>query len=366
MSLKLMSLKAVSLQGFVLGISIALAACGGNSAQSLGVPSNTSNVQMPLTSVASHGLSFETATKPQTHVETRVSRAAATTKTVLFVADEQKGDVVMFAWPRLKSLGTISVPSAAGECSDAKGNVWVTSAGGTATGNKVLEYSHSGTLLNTVDDSYGYPVACAINPKTGALAIADIAGASGGSGNVLIYPNLSSTPTVLTNPAQYGYYFMGYDKKGQLWVDGDQFLTVSEIGFILSRCGTSTCKTINLTGGTIYFPGMVQWDSSASKWVIGDQSCGAKNTQNSCVYSVSRSGVIGKKTPLLNKAGGRLCDMLQGTLADTGKVLIGSDITCQSIPGSVYEWAYPTGGSATKSQDKPAMDTPDGIALSTL
>jgi hypothetical protein len=357
-----MSFKAVSFQGSIVGISIALVACGGNSAQSLGVPGNTSNVQMPLTSVASHGFpGLITPTEAQARFKSWVSLEAKTTKRVLFVADEQKGDVVMFAWPRLKSLGTISMPFAGGECSDAKGNVWVTSV---TTGNNVFEYSHSGTLLNTVDDSYGYPAACAINPKTGALAIADIAGTSGGSGNVLIYPNLSSAPTVLTNPAQYGYYFMGYDNQGQLWVDGIQFITTSKLGFILSKCGTSTCKTVNLTGGTIYFPGMVEWDKSASKWVIGDQLCG--NTQNSCVYSVSRGGVIGTKTPLLNKAGGPLCDMLQGTLADKGKVLIGSDITCQSLPGSVFDWAYPTGGSATKSQDKPAMDTPDGIALSTL
>jgi len=356
-----MSFKTVSLQAFVLGISNALVACGGNSAQSLEVPSDTSGVRLPLTSVASRGfLGLTTPTEARSKVNNWVSAEAKTTKTLVFVADFQKGEVLMFSWPKLKSEGTISVAGPAGECSDASGNVWVTSDGSSSAENKIFEYSHSGSLLNTINDTYGYPSSCAVNPTNGALAVINIEGPSGPPGDVLIYATPSSVPTVLTNPDEYLYYFAGYDNKGHLWEDGQDLVTPSSLKFILSKCGASTCKTIKVTGDTIYFPGMVQWNSSARKWVIGDQSCG--DAQSACVYSVSPKGAIEGQSKLFNTAGGALCDMIQGTLTD--KVLIGEDITCQSDPASVFAWPYPAGGKATKTNDN-GMAAPDGIALST-
>ena len=45
--------------------------------------------------------------------------------------------------------------------------------------------------------------------------------------------------------------------------------------FILSECpaGSSGCSTVTLSGGTVYYPGMVQWSSVNQSWVVGDQLC---------------------------------------------------------------------------------------------
>ena len=38
--------------------------------------------------------------------------------------------------------------------------------------------------------------------------------------------------------------------------------------------GAATAETITLPSNSIYFPGMVEWDSKRRKLVVGDQSCG--------------------------------------------------------------------------------------------
>jgi len=296
-----------------------------------------------------------------------MSPDAKDVRRLYFASDDGTDDVYVFALPSMTLTGTLTgFHEPQGECTDRHGNVYIANT----SALEVLEYSRTGTLLNTYNDSYGYPVGCAVNPVNGDLAVTDKYSTSFSAGQVLVYSSPSSSPTVLTNPAQYQYFFAGYDNAGDLWVDG---LTYSSGGpFILSSCGASSCSTINLSGGTIYFPGAVQWDRTRSEWVVFDQSCG--DTPAACSYPVSGTGVLGSPTTYLNYEGGPVCDLVQAVIAANGKkYAAGGDYEfhgygCSSTSGapnsSFDRWAYSSGGTPTNYTTSYA-NVPSGAAVST-
>ncbi len=280
---------------------------------------------------------------------------------LLFVSDDGNDDVDIFTMPDMKLKGTITdFNQPQGECSDKHGNIYVADTQAT----QVEEFSRTGKLLSAYADSYGYPVGCAVNPVNGNLAVANFVGFKG-HGQVLIFSSPSSTPTMLTNPKQYFYSFLGYDIHGDLWVDGRD----DTKKYILSDCsGAFACETVSLSGGTIYFPGAVQWDQKEYSWVLFDQRCG--NTNAACSYWVSGSGVLGQATNYQNYDGGPLCDMIQGVVAAYGKqYTAGSDYenaSCDAGNSSVNRWQYPAGGEPTDYITMPLAKSfqPAGAAIS--
>jgi hypothetical protein len=282
-------------------------------------------------------------------------------KPLLFVSDASAADVYIYSLPSLKLTGTITgFSQPQGECSDNKGNVWVTDA----NAQTIYELTHHGYLENELSDTSGYPVGCAWDSTTGNLAVMDLFGTGSTSGSVLVYSKGSGSPTSYTNSAQYSYYFGGYDRSGNLFFDGLD----NGGNFMLSElpARASSAHTVKLSGGTIYFPGMVQWDSTRAGLVIGDQSCG--NTYSSCLYQVTiseQAGKIGKQILLEGSSGTPLCDLVQGTLFGTRNTeLAGSDLEfCGSAPSGTYVWPYPGGGAAADANSS-TDSAPVGAAIS--
>lgn len=277
---------------------------------------------------------------------------------LLFMSDTATDTVDAFTMPDMQFKGKLTgFNQPQGECSDTQGNVYITNT----QANQVLEYSRTGALLNTYSDTYGYPVGCAVNPLNGDLAVTDIIGLTG-HGQLLIYTSPSSSPTVLINPDQYNYYFVGYDIHGDLWEDG----RTAKGAYILSGCGGFVCHTINLSGGTINFPGAVQWDQKEYSWVLFDQLCGGKHA--ACSYWVSGSGVLGNATNYVIFNGDPACDLIQGVVAAYGKqYTAGADTEgsgCANAGNSsINRWQYPAGGTPTDYLSK--LVQPDGVAIST-
>lgn len=272
-----------------------------------------------------------------------ISPALARAKSsVLYVSDPGTSDVYAYNVPSLEMIGTITgFSQPQGECSDAKGNVWITDA----NAKTIYELSHHGHLENELADTAGYPDACAWDPTTGNLAVMNIFGIGSTAGSVLIYAHGSqSAPYV--NPDQYFYNFGGYDSAGNLFFDG----RAADGTFVLSELpkGADTAHTLKVTGGVIYFPGMVEWDALKHYLVVGDQSCG--NVYSSCVYAVKigqKSATIARRTDLRDSGGGAVCDLVQGTLFN--KQIAGSDDAfCGSTASATYLWPYPGGGAPTR------------------
>lgn len=279
-----------------------------------------------------------------------------------FASDVDTDDVYIFKLPGMSLIGTITgFGFPAGLCADSHGNVFVTDS----SKEQVFEYSHGGELRNTYNTGlYGEPNGCAIDPATGDLAVAELQGTTKGSmGNVLVYVSPKSLPAVLSNPGQYLYYFAGYGPGGSLWVDGFTY----DLSFILSKCSASNCSTITLSGGTIYFPGNVQWDDSRNEWVIFDGNC--NDTGGACSYPVTASGVLGAPTDYTNYLGAPVCSMVQWSIAKGGNYVVGGDgeqqIGCHSGANPTFDrWGYDGGGNPTKYTTA-GYAFPWGAAIST-
>jgi hypothetical protein len=291
-----------------------------------------------------------------------ISPEAKTTE-VLFVSDSGTDDVYLFKVGTLKHLGTLTgFAEPQGECSDNKGNVWVTNT----DDEDILEYSHAGVLENTLTDTTGYPVGCAWDPTTGNLAVTNIYDLSSEPGAVLVYRHATGSPTAYRSSAQYYYYFAGYDTKGNLFFDGRN----TSGTFVLSELpkGAAKAHSIEVIGGTIYFPGTVEWYATGSYLIVGDQLCG--NINAACLYHLTiakKAGTIAGKTNLKGYTGGHVCELVQGT--EYGTQFLGSDYvystsTCTGTPSTSYEWPFPAGKNPSLYSTGPTEDAPIGAAVS--
>jgi hypothetical protein len=292
------------------------------------------------------------------HHKSWVSPAAKGAPRIMFSSDDSNNDVYMFLLPSFKQVGTLTgFSEPQGMCSDNQGNIYISST----TAFQVLKYSRTGTLLATYTDPYGYPVGCAWDPATGNLAVTDIFDiAYPYDGDVLVYTSPSSAPIELRNPAQYFYYFAGYGPGSSLWLTGRD----ASGAFILSGCGASSCSTIPTSGGTIYFPGAVQWDGTRGEWVVFDQLCNDSNA--ACSYPVSGSGALGTPTDYNDYAGGAVCDLIQAVVAANGKKYVaGGDYDPCGFATSTYDrWPYTAGGTPTNELSN-SYYFPVGAAIST-
>jgi hypothetical protein len=292
----------------------------------------------------------------------RAGSGGGTKGPLLFVSDSTTAMVYVYQLSTLKVVNTVTgLTDPQGECSDTKGDVWVTDAGV----NSIYELSREGRLENTLTAT-AYPVGCASDPTTGNLAVMNLFGSGSGSGShgaVTIYPKRAGRSShQYQNPRQYYYNFGGYDTGGDLFFDGR-----SESGaFMLSELpkGAKRALTIAISGGTIYYPGMVQWDPTKKELIVGDQSCGNAYTA-SCLYAIqiaNKTGTIESTINLLNSSGGQICDLIQAVIYK-GQ-LAGSDKDiCGSSPSTTYVWPYPAGGAPTLSNSS-TDSTPVGAAVS--
>jgi hypothetical protein len=253
----------------------------------------------------------------------------AKTTPLLYVSDYTNSDVDVFEYPRGKRVGrlTTDLDYPQGSCTDKQGNLWITNSGKF----DIVKYAHGGKgPIGSLDDPGYYPVSCSVNPMNGDLAVANIEqNAHGLEGNIAIYKGATGSPAYYSDDFFYSYYFVGYDNQGNLFFDG----TNAEVGangkfeFAELPAGSATPQTIDLTGGSIAFPGNVQWDGK--EMTVGDQS-------NAVIYELSGSAIVGS-TPLTGSS-----DVVQYCIH--GKTVIGPD----AGNATVEYFRYPAGGVATK------------------
>lgn len=234
---------------------------------------------------------------------------------LLYVSDVGTDDVQVYDYPLGTSAGTLTgFNSPIGECVDKAGDVWVTND--TTTVPNLIEYAHGGTSpINTLSDPDQTPTGCSIDRKNGDLAVSN-----NSSGSVSVYKHAEGNPTLYSDPNLPYPYFLGYDNKGDLFVDGQD--ASSAFHYAELPRGSSTFTDIAL-GVTIALPGGVQWDGHHI--AVGDE--------DGVIYQTSGGTVLGSTT--LSGA----CSIYQFFI-DKKKV-IGPD-NCNS-DADIY--AYPVGGS---------------------
>ncbi|MGA8476001.1 MAG: hypothetical protein WB681_13185 [Candidatus Cybelea sp.] len=243
-----------------------LAGCSSGTSSSAVLPGATGSAVRSFTAPSSHKKSW--------------MNPAAVSKKLLYVSDTATGNVEVYTYPEMTLAGVLTGFTApVGECTDPAGNIWITTEGG-SSGDSVYEYAHGGTTpVNVLVMSAGViPFSCAINPKTGDLAI----GSFDTEVSVVIFHNAQGTPTMYSDPNLFSTYFLGYDPGGNLFVDGTN--AYNQFRYAELPAGSSTFVDITLNTLPAQ-PGNVQWDG---KYIaIGDQGSTIYQTQGSTVVSTT-------------------------------------------------------------------------------
>jgi hypothetical protein len=296
--------------GFLV-VSASLAGCGGATPNAAG----SANAQ----AVADH--------------PSRMSPAAKSTD-LLYVSMFGDRLVGVYSYSTWNPLGQIDIDAnIASMCVDAAQDVYVTDA------PSVVEYAHGAVdPIRKLTDHQGKPEACAVDPKTGNLAISNFYGVSGISspGSVIIYQRAKGTPTKYTISGFAYYGYLGYDPNGDLFVDGNGS---SNVLLAELPVGKSTFKVLS-TNQTIGTEGAVLWDGKFL--AVGD---GSINTIYQFKISGSNATVQGFTT--LNGATNVNQIWLTGNSAKhpQATAVVGADYSAESVE----KWDYPAGGTPLKT-----------------
>jgi hypothetical protein len=255
---------------------------------------------------------------------------AAKGQKLLYISDFGNADVEVFTYPYLRLAGVLTgFTELRGECTDPSGYVWIADQ---AKG-EVFEYAHGGTtpvnVLSTPD-----PWGCATSPTNGDLAVSYAS-----AGQIEIFHNAAGTPTVVTDPNFAGTLFLGYDKAGNLFVDG--YDSSGKFHYAELPAGGSSFTDITLSqtpGGE----GNVQWDGQYM--AVGDTG--------STIYQ-TQGGTVVSSTTLGNRC------VEQFFIVPSKKKVIAPD-ACDANAGI---FAYPAGGSPLQTISG-GLFIPEGAVLS--
>lgn len=266
----------------------------------------------------------------------------ASNEDLLYVADYASNKVYVFSYPQAEQVGTLSgFDGPWGECVNERGDVWITNF----VKRNVVKYAHGGTKpVKSLADSSGYPIACAVDPATGNLAVANVYGQKNGPGSVVIFNDKSKTPKKYMAATFYYYYSAAYDANGDLFVDG----TTRTSDFHLTELGRgkTSFKGVELNK-EIRYPVGVQW--LGTYLAIG----GTTNT-SSGVSGVLRVRVANQVGTILGKT------KLHGPIG--AFVVVGGSRVVASQGDAVVYFGYPGGGSPTKRIK--GFDYPLGVTIS--
>lgn len=106
-----------------------------------------------------------------------------------------------------------------GECTDRKGDVYIADYGA----RDIAEYAHGATTaLRVLKDGPYNPDACAVDPKSGDLAVANYSNGDSlyTQGSLAIYKHAKGKPTYYKSNALYNVNGVAYDGYGDLLVTG--------------------------------------------------------------------------------------------------------------------------------------------------
>jgi hypothetical protein len=268
--------------------------------------------------------------------------SSAKNGSLLYITDAGTNTVVVYSYPKLKVVGTLTgFTNPQGDCVDKANNVWIDN---TQT-SQLIEYAHGGTTpIATLNDPNQYPVGCSFDPTTGNLAVSNFYSTSGPPGSISIFKNASGAPAVYTPPNFAVVYYLGYDPQGRLYLDGID----SGSAFLFASFNGTEFKSIMLDhpiGG----PGAVQ--AIGKDIVVGDQTNGAN-----AAYRFAIRGSTGKLVHATPLTGAH--DIVQFYVLK--KALVGGDFNPSGSTADRFD--YPAGGTPTKTA--PGLSAPIGAVIS--
>lgn len=242
-----------------------------------------------------------------------------------------------------------------GECTDSAGDVYITDYGS----DDIVEYAHGGTSpMRTINDSPYKPYGCAVDRKTGNLAVANLSQASYySSGNLAIYKHAKGTPVYYTAKDFTNVVACAYDNYGDLLATGYYsyyygYYQETEFGYLARN--SKTLELINLPPYTssYYWPSVqgVAWDGKY--WMVTSYSTLYLYSIDIKPVEVGTVTVKGNNGPvaLYFAPATKRATQAVGTLSDEST-------------DEVNYWNYPAGGSPIDTLTH-GLAEPYGIAIS--
>lgn len=293
-----------------------------------------------------------------------MSPVAKKTKALLYSSDALSNEVDIYAANGKSNtlLGQLTgFDEPYGECTDASGNVYITDL----QAKEILEYAHAGTTpVKTLTDSYGNPNGCAVNPKTGDLAVTNFEGGASGYGSLVVYASASGSGTFYSIGAYTLAWPPVYDHtNANLFFETENDSTHKAS---LLELGHKSSKLITValpSSVTINSPSGATWDG---KYVDATD----EQYEGSLDEGLYRLAVSGSKAALKGQAEYTdTCYYSYSTVVQpiiyNGKFL-GGNFYCYYA--SVYHidyWDYATGGNPIRYIDAAGQqDTSYGQAIS--
>jgi len=242
-----------------------------------------------------------------------------------------------------------------GECVDASGNVYITDY----QANRVEEYVHGAKKPTyVIKDTYG-PYGCAIDPKTGNLALANF-GPYDEDGNLEIYVHARGKPIIYGATCYDSHFWsVGYDKYGNLLSEASFHYDGSYSGdFYYLPAKSKTVSCIDIPGPQSswnwYEVFSILWDGKY--WVIDTNDLYRYSINIKAQYidtiTLSGEGYLGP-IAIYRKSRNAYGTQLVGT----------SGYNYSGTPEVTY-WKYPAGGAPIFQIKSKDLDKPYGVAIS--
>lgn len=135
----------------------------------------------------------------------------------LLYASRYSAGVAVYSYPSGRKVGELNgMMNLRGLCSDADGNVYVTSESG-----DVYEFAHGGTSPIKTFAGAGSAYGCAVDSLTGDLAVTNYSsGGRSGYGDVAVFQSGSKTVTTYSLKDIAEFLFCTYDEQGNLYASG--------------------------------------------------------------------------------------------------------------------------------------------------
>jgi hypothetical protein len=176
---------------------------------------------------------------------------------LLYVVNDTTVDVFSYPQGALEGqLTGLSHPFA--DCTDRHANVYISDF---ATG-AIAEYAHGGTEpIRTIwPPSPGVALySCAVDPKSGDLAVTSYGNEKGFDAYLAVYPNAMGPPKVYTDSDFVYYGYCAYDNAGNLFVDGTYPHSYNNAILAELPRGGASLTTMSLDYALGWIAG-VQWD----------------------------------------------------------------------------------------------------------
>lgn len=258
-------------------------------------------------------------------------------------ASSEYGDVLVFAYPQGKLVGTLTGFSTFVQslCSDSSGNVFITAGTTSLSQGYVFEYSHGGTQPVVTLSDPGSPNGCSVDATTGNLAVANVnsTGYYKYYGDVAIFPGAQGTATTYYDSGIINPFYCSYDSDGNLFIDG-----YSGPSNMLGELPAGGTTFADITLDKYIAPESLQWSDNA---LIAAGGGGSSNGEEQ-IYQVAISGSTGTVSgpSLLWGRGDRRPGPVQFWVE--GNAIVGPDHT-RGGTGLINLWRYPRGGKPIKT-----------------